>query len=912
MISTLALAFALQTAPALSIESTSSEGALAPQVFLESATRPVARALPSAAANAVGPQAYAATTSFLSVNQDPEHDMPRDVAFRANGSEAVIVGRDTDTVSFFDVASLTIAHTVSVGDFPVHVAVTPDDHYALVPNVFGNSLSVIDLATHSLAATVALTGDQPYRVAVTSDSLFAVVGVIEDGTNSRASVVDLTSMSEVRSFATTPQGVFGGFATPEPGIFGNLFTQFDLSADDRTLVLPDRFNSQVALFDITNGAQIALLPTATFPTGVDVSLDGTLAVVEHEDGGGTISKLDLVAPAVTGSFATGNTMYGGHVVVTHDKAFAIASMLNEVQFVDLASGATSAVVGTGTVGDIELSFDGQFAIVSNFNTRVISVATQSVVKVMTYASCYDGAASPVEQRFVALNNRFREDIHLYDTNGAAGFFEGAALSGELEEGDAPRSLAISADGQTALVVNNTSSNVAIVDVATGSVRAYVPTGLRSLGAAISPDGTTAVVANAGSDSATVIDLTTDTAVAQLPVPQVPAEVVISPDGTTAYVTSLAGTDRLHIIDLAGAASSVSSSLITGQMGSIGYTYSVFSGLSISPDGATVALCISFDDQVMLVDTASGTEIARLAVGDFPIRARFSPDSSRLYVTHSFGDSVVAIDVNGAASSVAGSVGGIDFPLQVDVDAAGAFCYVGSFNFSTPSLRVIDTSSLLQVASVALSGPPRSSAWSGAELLVTSSDGGLQRVDAAGAASAVVESLPLTGSPSDMVFSAASGRAFCAQPGAQDGLDVIDFGSLTSSYCSSLPNSSGAPALIGSSGTTSIGANAFHVSVSSASASQPGLFYYGSSQVQLAFGNGFRCVAGSVHRLNPPSNSTPSGTNSRLVDFTQPPANGGPGQILVGSTWNFQYWFRDPLGGGAVFDLSDGLSATFVP
>ena len=47
-----------------------------------------------------------------------------------------------------------------------------------------------------------------------------------------------------------------------------------------------------------------------------------------------------------------------------------------------------------------------------------------------------------------------------------------------------------------------------------------------------------------------------------------------------------------------------------------------------------------------------------------------------------------------------------------------------------------------------------------------------------------------------------------------------------------------------------------------------------------------------------------------VDFTDPP--NPVGQITPGSTWNFQAIFRDTAGGGALFDLSDGLEVSFQP
>ena len=48
----------------------------------------------------------------------------------------------------------------------------------------------------------------------------------------------------------------------------------------------------------------------------------------------------------------------------------------------------------------------------------------------------------------------------------------------------------------------------------------------------------------------------------------------------------------------------------------------------------------------------------------------------------------------------------------------------------------------------------------------------------------------------------------------------------------------------------------------------------------------------------------------FVDFedpTQPTS-----QITPGSTWYFQFWYRDSAAGGAAFNLSNGLSATFCP
>lgn len=136
---------------------------------------------------------------------------------------------------------------------------------------------------------------------------------------------------------------------------------------------------------------------------------------------------------------------------------------------------------------------------------------------------------------------------------------------------------------------------------------------------------------------------------------------------------------------------------------------------------------------------------------------------------------------------------------------------------------------------------------------------------------------------------------------------------SSNYCSTSPNSIGSGAVMTNGGSLSIAANSFTLGADAAAPSQPGLFYYGPNQVQAPLGDGLRCVAGSTYRLSPVTISDLSGSNTKALDFTSGVSAGGPGQILPGSTWNFQYWYRDPGGsGGSGYNLSDGLSASFCP
>lgn len=719
-----------------------------------------------------------ASSAYLSCNDEPEGDGPRQLAFLADGSAVVIAHQDTGTLTFVDAATRVVTDTITVGAYPVDVAVAPDNSLVVAANALSHDVSLIDVATRTLVATLPVSGLQPFRVAITPDSRYAVVALINDAINSAFSIIDLQSHSEVQTIATPGQGVIGFYFTPESGINGALFTQFALTPDGARIVLPDRAGNRVKIYDRASGAELASLATAVGPTAIEVSADSSLAVVTHEGATRKITKIDLLTLTVSGTVTPAADLSDQIVRLTPDKSHALAAISNNVIFVDLASGVTSATLSTGVVGDIELSYDGKYAFVSNFNARVIDVAARTIVATMSFAACADSAVSPVDYRAAALNNRFREDVQFYGINGAAGALQGFTLTGAPSEGDATRDLAISADGRIAIACNNTSRNIAIYDLDSQSVRAYVDVGERPLDVAITPDGTHAVVCAADASFVRIVDLATDAVVASLAINTRPARVRISPDSQTAYVLNVATSDMITFIHLAGAASSILSSVSAGETGSaLGYSYSEFSGIELSPSGAVLAVCDSFNDRLRLYDTTTRALLASVIVGDFPIRVGFNPAGTRAYVANSFSDNVSVVNVAGAGSSVIATVGGIDFPLTINVDASGAFVYVGNAGTSA-GIRAIDAATNTVVATLPFPnlGSPRDAALSPTDgtLYAISTASELVRVSTLGAASAIVGTDPLSGSPSDMVFQNRLGRVVAAQP-TPDGIDLLQFG-----------------------------------------------------------------------------------------------------------------------------------------
>ena len=165
-----------------------------------------------------------------------------------------------------------------------------------------------------------------------------------------------------------------------------------------------------------------------------------------------------------------------------------------------------------------------------------------------------------------------------------------------------------------------------------------------------------------------------------------------------------------------------------------------------------------------------------------------------------------------------------------------------------------------------------------------------------------DAAPTTGLVNASPFKPGTGIVwtFDAQvPGSPSGCDAQP-------YCAVTPNSTGSAASLTNGGSTSISADDL-VLTAGPVPNQPGIFYYGPNQIEVPFGDGYRCIGGTVRRM--PVSTATGGNLSRSVDYS---ANYAAGFITAGSSWNFQAWFRDPAANGATFNLSNGLHITFCP
>ncbi len=129
------------------------------------------------------------------------------------------------------------------------------------------------------------------------------------------------------------------------------------------------------------------------------------------------------------------------------------------------------------------------------------------------------------------------------------------------------------------------------------------------------------------------------------------------------------------------------------------------------------------------------------------------------------------------------------------------------------------------------------------------------------------------------------------------------------YCAASQNSTFYEARMRHAGSLRVSDNDFELRASHCPSGEIGFFFYGPTPAQLPFGAGWLCVgAGPAGLFRFPPQVTDFELTRREVDFTEPPANHGAGRVVAGSTWYFQFAFRD----GTNFDFTDGLRVLFGP
>lgn len=198
---------------------------------------------------------------------------------------------------------------------------------------------------------------------------------------------------------------------------------------------------------------------------------------------------------------------------------------------------------------------------------------------------------------------------------------------------------LEAGGYRVLVTNERSGDLAVIDGPSRQLLALLPLGKRPRGLKISPDHKLLYVALSGSpiappgvdedtlppadkaaDGIGVVDLETLTLKTVLHGVSDPEQLAVSADGTKLYIAS-EDTGQAVILE-AATGRQIASMPVGGEP----------EGVTLSPDGRWVYMSSEEDHQIAVIDTSTDKVVATLEVGQRPRFTEFSDDGALAFVS----------------------------------------------------------------------------------------------------------------------------------------------------------------------------------------------------------------------------------------------------------------------------------------
>jgi YVTN family beta-propeller protein len=222
------------------------------------------------------------------------------------------------------------ATEIVVGAHPAHVIADQIGARAFVTNAGENTVSVVDLATRKLVATIG-TGRYPHGLRMSPDGREVYVANVQDGT---VSVIDAIGLTEL---ARIPVG-----ATP---------VQVGFTPDGSRVYVSLRDENRVGVIDTGTRSLTGTVEVGRNPIQVHATPDGRVVYVANQgsdaEPADTVSVIEVSSGKVVNTIRTGMGAHGVVISSDGDWAFVTNIVDGTVSAIDAA---TEKVVATFPVG----------------------------------------------------------------------------------------------------------------------------------------------------------------------------------------------------------------------------------------------------------------------------------------------------------------------------------------------------------------------------------------------------------------------------------------------------------------------------------------------------------------------------------------------------------------------------------
>ena len=258
---------------------------------------------------------------------------PFAIAITPDGTRAYVVNSGSDTVSVIDIATNAVVATIPVGSGPGAIAITPDGTRAYVANSAVDNISVIDTATNTVVdAPIPVGNDPEAMIAITPDGSTAYVPNFNNVNPSTVSVIDLATNTPVGAGIPVGSGPFAVAITPDGA---------------RAYVVHEGSDDVYVIDTATNTTVGPPIPVGMDPDNLAVTPDGSRVYVANSNSN-DISVIDTATNLVVGA-----------PISSPGKPLGIAFVPNQppvAAFAAARAGGGASAAGLGPAG-LAVSFD---------------------------------------------------------------------------------------------------------------------------------------------------------------------------------------------------------------------------------------------------------------------------------------------------------------------------------------------------------------------------------------------------------------------------------------------------------------------------------------------------------------------------------------------------------------------------
>ncbi|HEX4599986.1 MAG TPA: beta-propeller fold lactonase family protein [Gemmatimonadales bacterium] len=252
-------------------------------------------------------------------------------------------------VGITTVQTRTVNGFIATGQIPTGVTFSPDGNTAYVTNQYSNNVSVIDVPSATVVATIPIpNGLSPYVVRVSPDGTRLFIST----NGSTVFIVDTRTLQFIASVQV-------GFAP----------NAFAVNPDARLIYVSAAFGASVSEIDMFTGTVLRTFSVSGIPQDMAVTRDGEFLYVANE--AGFLDQVTLLSGQVTATIPLAGGAFG--MGVTPDDAQAYVGIPDKgvVQIFNLQSRklAQTLTVG-GNPRRIAFSQQGHIGAIANLNGYV--------------------------------------------------------------------------------------------------------------------------------------------------------------------------------------------------------------------------------------------------------------------------------------------------------------------------------------------------------------------------------------------------------------------------------------------------------------------------------------------------------------------------------------------------------------